>query len=374
MVRAVRERLSAIIRLEGAEDHLSADALRDLLEEISRGRSLNAAARERGLSWRHAWGILNRAASILGAVLVETTVGGRGGGGSRLTAAGQTVHRELVAAGRDVERALRQRSRDGVLVRNVSAPVVFVAATLESVETGLLDAIDRAFYRDTGTRIGCVAAGSGAALDLARSGRIDLTFTHAPDLEAEFIAQGWGESMTPIMRSSFVIVGSPSDPARIGELDPGDGPAEAFRRIAATRSSFISRGDRSGTHLRELALWRKGGVVPSPPWYRPANESGNHALLREAAAAGAYALVDQATIRRWGAVEDQTVLYRGDGNQREDPLDDVFSLLRIRRGVSDEGGYHAAAVLLSWLSRNKEHIVRSGAIDDSGTALFEPIA
>ncbi len=407
--RKIRPRLSALLRLEGDNEHLPADPLRDLLEEISRGSSLNAAARARGLSWRHAWGVLNRAASIYGVSLVETSVGGRGGGGSALTDAGRDVLRVLTAATGRVESALSGLVPAGSSLEAIgseslpagsrlggvgseslpagsdpvsadslpgaadAAPVIFVAATLESVETGLLDAIDREFHRDTGIRIGYVAAGSGAALDLARSGRIDLAFTHAPDLEADFLAQGWGERAVPVMRSSFVIVGPSSDPARVRDVDPEDGPAEAFRRIAACGSSFVSRGDRSGTHMREVALWRLSGTTPSPPWYRPAGGSGNHSLLCEAATTGAYTLVDQATIRRWGPGSNQTVLFRDDDLSRENPLEDVFSLLRVRRGVNDERGYRSAEKLLSWFNVQKEHVVRAGAVDQYGSALFEPI-
>ena len=379
------QHVRAEIRLRLQSGELSAATLRDLLDAISRGESLSAAARGLGYSYRHAWGVVTAATQQLGARLVDTTVGGVDGGGSRLTAYGDAVRRELTRISARVDESLRSDPRAPVAAaaagvgrdevprwRAESVPLLFVAATLEAVETGMMDTIGQAFYAETGMRLGHVAAGSGAALQLARSGRIDLALTHAPELEQSFVKQGWGETVIPIMRSRFVIVGPRSDPAAVGEAAGAGDPLEAMRRVARSGTGFISRGDFSGTHIREQALWNASGVSPQPRWYRNCRGSGNRALLQQAAREHAYALVDNATVRRWGLAAELAVLYRDPEESPNSCMDDLFSILRVSSGVADAAGYRCAGEFINWFQRHKWDIVRAAAVDSRGVALFQP--
>lgn len=370
VIGELAQHVRAELRLRLQSGELSAATLHDLLDGISRGDSLSAAARRLGYSYRHAWGVLSAATQQLGARLVDTTVGGSAGGGSRLTDYGDAVRRELTRISVRVEESLRRVPRE----RAESVPLLVVAATLEAVETGLMDTIGQAFYAETGVRLGHVAAGSGAALELAKGGRIDLALTHAPELEQSFVKQGWGETVMPIMRSRFVIVGPRSDPAAVGEADGAGDPLEAMRRVARSGAGFISRADFSGTHIREQALWNAAGVSLQPRWYRKCRGSGNRALLQQAAGENAYALVDNATVRRWGLADDCAVLYRDSADSRNSLMDDLFSILRVSSGVADAAGYRCAGEFINWFQQHKWDLVRTAAVDSQGVALFQPCA
>jgi len=136
-----------------------------------------------------------------------------------------------------------------------------------------------------------VVAGSGEALELARRGDVDVIIVHAPEAETQFVEAGYAESRTPLMYNDFLIVGPESDPASVrSAVDP----AEAFRRIAEAGAPFVSRGDSSGTHFREVAIWRDAGIVPRGDWYVESGQ-GQGTSLQIANERYAYTLTDRAT-------------------------------------------------------------------------------
>lgn len=394
VLHTLRGRLRADLRLLLRTGEVSADTLQRLLDGIARGQSLSATARRLGCSYRHAWGVIETAGNTLGVRLLETTIGGSQGGGSRLTAQAEMVRRELHLVRSAVNDALEltvgSSARDAAAAdasgthgaavaqsrrsrqHGIEHPLLFVAATLESVETGLIDAVGQAFFAETGIRLGHVAAGSGVALELARSGRVDLALTHAPELEQDCINEGWLEPGIGVMRSRFVIVGPQDDPAEVSQAAVAQDPLGAFRRIARAARPFVSRGDRSGTHVREQALWRAVGVEPRAPWYRISSGSGNRALLQEAAGTHAYTLVDQATVRRWGLAESQRVLYQDAEGCRDATLEDRFSLLRVGRGIGNRDGYEFAGEFMGWFTARRYELIRTAAVDGRGAALFDP--
>ena len=111
---------------------------------------------------------------------------------------------------------------------------LLLASTMEPVETGLLDLLEGAFFQATGVLIRHIALGSGRALEIARKGRVDMALTHAPEMEKEFMAEGWGKTRIPVMANDFVLVGPDLDPAGVNKLD-GSGVKSAFRQIALSR-------------------------------------------------------------------------------------------------------------------------------------------
>ena len=164
-------------------------------------------------------------------------------------------------------------------------------ATTTSVEnSGLLDALLPRFEKESGIKVKVVAVGTGAALRIAREGNADLVFVHDPKGEEKFVSEGFGTERIPIMYNYFWIVGPAADPAGIKGLSP----EEAFRKIAVAKTPFVSRGDKSGTNEKELALWGKAGVKPSGEWYLESGQ-GMIETLRIAAQKGAYTLTDNAT-------------------------------------------------------------------------------
>jgi tungstate transport system substrate-binding protein len=172
---------------------------------------------------------------------------------------------------------------------------LIVGATTSVHDTGLLDLLTEAFREESGYDVSAVTpiiAGSGQILELARRGEVDAVITHSPQAEAGLIADGDGIDRREIMHNFFVLVGPPDDPAGVGSAGA---VAEALKRISAAERTFISRGDNSGTHMRELALWRKAGIDPmGESWYQESGAGQGQSLL-VASDKAAYMLVDSST-------------------------------------------------------------------------------
>lgn len=188
---------------------------------------------------------------------------------------------------------------------------ITIASTTSTEQSGLFGHILPAFTRATGIAARVVALGTGQALDVGRRGDADLVFVHDRAAEERFVAEGFGGPRRHVMFNDFVIVGPDADPARIaGVRDTG----EALRRIAAARATFVSRGDRSGTHAAELRLWRQAGVDPVAgrgQWYREVGQ-GMGPALNAAAAQEAYILADRGTWLSFRNRQDLRILVEGD--------------------------------------------------------------
>jgi len=171
---------------------------------------------------------------------------------------------------------------------------ITVASTTSTENSGLFKHILPLFKAKTGIEVRVIAQGTGQALDTGRRGDADVVFVHAPAAEKKFVAEGHGVERFEVMYNDFVIVGPKSDPAGVAGMK--DAPA-SLAKIAAARAAFASRGDDSGTHKAELALWKEAGVdvkAAGGGWYRELG-SGMGATLNTAAQMPAYALTDRAT-------------------------------------------------------------------------------
>jgi len=188
---------------------------------------------------------------------------------------------------------------------------IILQSTTSTENSGLFEHILPLFRRATGIDVRVVAVGTGQALENARRGDGDAVLIHSPADEIRFYEEGWGILYCRVMSNDFVIVGPRADPAEIRGLHDA---VAALRRIARARAPFVSRGDRSGTHRRELALWREAGLDPAGarvPWYL-ASGAGMGASLNIAAGRGAYALTDRATWLSFGNRAYLDVLVEGD--------------------------------------------------------------
>ncbi len=195
------------------------------------------------------------------------------------------------------------------------APFITVASTTSTQNSGLFDHILPRFTRESGIAVRVVAVGTGAALRLARNGDADVLIVHHRASEEAFVAAGFGRQRHEVMHNDFLLVGPKDDPAGIaGEANV----VQALGAIARTRAPFASRGDDSGTHRREQALWREAGVDPgeaSGLWYRELG-AGMGATLNLAAALGAYTLTDRGTWLGFGNRRNLVVLSEGDSRLR----------------------------------------------------------
>jgi tungstate transport system substrate-binding protein len=168
---------------------------------------------------------------------------------------------------------------------------MILATTTSTQDSGLLDVLVPAFQDDTGYVVKVVAVGSGEALKMGEQGNADVLLVHSPAAEATFMDAGNGSERTLVMHNDFVIVGPEADPAAIN----GSATAvEAFTKIAEAQAPFISRGDDSGTHKAELAIWKKAGITPEGDWYQESGQ-GMGATLQIASEKAAYTLSDRST-------------------------------------------------------------------------------
>ncbi|GBD43309.1 Tungstate-binding protein TupA [bacterium HR40] len=188
----------------------------------------------------------------------------------------------------------------------------FVLQSTTSVQnSGLLEHILPLFTAQTGIQVRVVAVGTGQALYHARNGDGDAVLVHDPEAERAFVREGFGVLRCEVARNDFVLVGPRNDPAGIRGLDD---VVDAFRRIAHSRALFVSRGDDSGTHRREQALWRQAGIelgVADTSWYRQVG-SGMTATLTIAANLSAYTLTDRASFLAFSHRRELEELVRGD--------------------------------------------------------------
>ena len=193
---------------------------------------------------------------------------------------------------------------------------LFLGVTTSTENSGLLAHLIAAFEAGHDVRIRAVTAGSGAVMNLAARGDVDVILVHSPADEEAFLAESYGVDRRAVMRNRFVIVGPKDDPAGLRDADDA---AAAFARLAEHRALFLSRGDESGTHKAELRLWQAAGIDPvdGTDWYRESG-SGQGATLNIAANTGAYTLTDDATWATFGNPGELGVLYpkEGDGPPR----------------------------------------------------------
>ena len=175
---------------------------------------------------------------------------------------------------------------------------LMMATTTSTDNTGLLDELAPAFTRDTGIPLKWVAVGTGKALKLGQNCDVDVLLVHAPGAEKRFVADGYGVQRRKVMYNDFVIIGPRADPAGIRGLGVG----EALKKIAARKAFFISRGDNSGTHKKEIRLWRLAGMTPpeKQPWYVQTGQ-GMLSTINIAAERDGYTLTDRGTYIKYEA-------------------------------------------------------------------------
>ena len=188
---------------------------------------------------------------------------------------------------------------------------IVVASTTSTQDSGLFGHILPLFKAKTGIDVKVVAQGTGQALDTGRRGDADVVFVHAKAQEEKFVAEGFGVKRFDVMYNDFALVGPKADPAGI---KGGKDVLAAFKAIYNKGAPFVSRGDRSGTHAAELALWKKTGLDPAgtkPAWYREIGQ-GMGAALNMAAATGAYVLSDRGTWLSFKNKGDLEIVVEGD--------------------------------------------------------------
>jgi tungstate transport system substrate-binding protein len=207
-------------------------------------------------------------------------------------------------------------ARAAILLALLCAPVsaqdqaIVVASTTSTQDSGLFNYLLPMVREKTGVEVKVLAQGTGQALDTARRGDADVVFVHARSAEEKFLAEGFGVKRYPVMYNDFVLIGPKGDPAGIRGLDV----VASLQTIKTKAAPFISRGDRSGTHIAELALWKDAGVdvaTDRGSWYKEIGQ-GMGAALNIASASNAYVLADRGTWLAFKNRGDLAILVEGD--------------------------------------------------------------
>ncbi len=233
---------------------------------------------------------------------------------------------------------------------------IVLQSTTSTQNSGLYDAILPKFHQATGINVRVVAVGSGQALQNAANCNGEVAIVHDPIAEKKFVEAGFADSRLALMRNEFVIVGPKSDPAGVRVTKS---PSEAFQTIAAHKQRFVSRGDKSGTHSRELQIWEKAAVTPGGSWYRETG-SGMGAALNIAVAMDAYTLTDQSSWITFRNKSNHRILYSG-GSE----LSNEYSIITVGREKCRGLNTEAAHRFVNWmLSKDGQDAIRSYTVND----------
>jgi tungstate transport system substrate-binding protein len=239
-----------------------------------------------------------------------------------------------------------------------------LSTTTSTEQSGLLDVLLPPFEERFHLKVDVIAVGSGKALKLAENGDVDVVLSHAPELEAAFVAAGFGVNRRDVMYNDFIIVGPPHDPAH---LRATTNAVDALKKLAAAQATFISRGDESGTHQKEKGLWKTAGLTPGGEWYVSAGQGMGPVLLM-ASERRAYTLSDRGTFLTYKQRGDLAIAFQGDP-----VLFNPYTVTAVNPARHPQTKYLQAMQLIAWLTApDGQRLI--GGFKQDGEVLFHPTA
>ncbi|RBI60506.1 molybdenum transporter [halophilic archaeon] len=244
-----------------------------------------------------------------------------------------------------------------------------LATTTSTYDTGLLDAIHPTFEKDYGITIKTIPKGTGASIRTARDGDADVILVHARNAEDKFMQDGFGVNRRDVMFNDFVIVGPKDDPAGINGMKSA---TDAFTKIAETQSTFISRGDDSGTNKKELIIWKEAGTNPSGKWYRKIGKGMGDTLV-QANQSGAYTLADRGTYLSMQNEIDLVIHVQGPLKGGPVILKNPYGVMAVNPAKYSDVNYQAAMAYIGFLtSPQGQSMIKNYTAN--GSQLFFPNA
>ena len=243
---------------------------------------------------------------------------------------------------------------------------LILASTTSTQDSGLFDVLLPAFEEATGYKVKVIAVGTGEAIELGEKGEADVILVHSRKAEDQFVEEGCGVNRKDVMHNDFLIVGPKEDPAQISGMTLA---ADAFKAIADTKSLFVSRGDDSGTHKKELSVWEKLAVTPSEDWYIETGQSMGETLKITDEKEG-YTLTDNGT---WLAQKENFTLIelvKGD-----EILYNPYGVIAVNpeKHPDLKINYEGAMAFINWIiGQEGQEIIKEFGVEKYGQPLFYP--
>ncbi|MFB6291189.1 MAG: substrate-binding domain-containing protein [Candidatus Bipolaricaulia bacterium] len=244
-----------------------------------------------------------------------------------------------------------------------------LATTTSTYDSGLLGKLNPVFEQRFDVKIKTIAVGTGAAIRHAKNGDADVIMVHARPAEDEFLQEGWGVNRRDLMYNDFVIVGPERDPAGLSGMKKA---SAAFRKLAGSGSKFVSRGDDSGTHKKELSIWDAAGIDPGGKWYLQIGKGMGDTLV-QADRMGAYTLSDRGTYLSMKDRLDLEILVQGPVKGGDPVLRNPYGVIAVNPAKYPSVNYSMAMAYIGFVTspRGQEII---GSYEVKGEQLFFPSA
>lgn len=244
---------------------------------------------------------------------------------------------------------------------------ILMSSTIGPIDAGIVDALETAFQKKTGIVVRHVGAGTGATLKQAESGNFDVVMVHAKALEEKFVANGFGTKRYDLMYNDFVLVGPAEDPAQVkGEKSI----SAALKKIVESKPLFISRGDKSGTHIKEVELWQAAGLKPEGAWYRVYEKGaeGNAKTLKYVDEQKGYTIMDRATyITLKNDIKLQVLV------EKDESMLNFISVIPVNPAKFPAVKNSEVMQFIEWMtSEEGQKIIRDFGKDKYGEPLFFP--
>ncbi len=241
-----------------------------------------------------------------------------------------------------------------------------MATTTSTQDSGLLDVLVPEFKKDTGYTLNVIAVGSGQAMEMGAKGDVDVLLVHSRAAEDKFVADGFGVNRKDVMHNDFVIIGPEDDPAKIKGMTDS---AAAFKKIAESKSTFLSRGDKSGTHTKELKIWKNTELTPEGDWYKNVGK-GMGDTFRMADEMKGYTLIDRAT---YLALKDKYKLVIV--VEKDAPLLNPYGVISVNKDKFPNVDMEGANKFGEWITSEKiQKMIAEFGKDKFGQSLFIPDA
>lgn len=244
---------------------------------------------------------------------------------------------------------------------------ILCASTTSTQNSGLFDSILPLFEKETGIKVRVIAVGTGAALEIGKRGDADVVLVHSKDDELRMVREKWFVDRHDVMYNDFVVVGTPSDPAMISGLRNA---GNALKKIAEEGALFVSRGDNSGTHKKEMKLWKESGIRPEGKWYLEIGQ-GMAKTLRIANEKRAYTISDRGT---YLTVQDKEKLELMIVVQGDAELLNQYGVMAVNPEKHSHVNYKEAKEFVDWLISDKGQKAIALYRDRNGNQLFHPNA